>query len=140
MLAGTGDAADWLRSNARPGTRLAVSLAVLADGSLLPLRAGLGIVDGGPRLLRDGQVAITAAAEGFHWPERPEFYYQPGWSVGASFAEEAAIMRALGAVDAVNLDGGGSTTMTIGAGLVNRPSDPTGERPIGDAIAILPED
>jgi Phosphodiester glycosidase/SPOR domain len=168
VLAGTGDAADWLRSNARPGARLAVSLAVLADGSPLPLRAGLGIVNGGPRLLRDGRVAITAAAEGFHWPERPEFYYrfgvrrnprtiagvradgtlllatvdgrQPGWSVGASFAEEAAIMRALGAVDAVNLDGGGSTTMTIGAGLVNRPSDPTGERPIGDAIAILPED
>ena len=45
-------------------------------------------------------------------------------------------MRALGAVDAVNLDGGGSTAMTVGSELVTRPSDATGERPIGDAIVI----
>jgi exopolysaccharide biosynthesis protein len=45
-------------------------------------------------------------------------------------------MRALGARNAVNLDGGGSTTMAIGATLVNRPSDATGERPIGDAIVL----
>ena len=43
-------------------------------------------------------------------------------------------MRALGARDAVNLDGGGSTTMTVGGAVVTRPSDATGERPIGDAI------
>jgi exopolysaccharide biosynthesis protein len=40
----------------------------------------------------------------------------------------------------VNLDGGGSTTMTIGTSLVNRPSDATGERPIGDAIALVSGD
>ncbi len=37
----------------------------------------------------------------------------------------------------MNLDGGGSTTMTIGSELVTRPSDATGERPIGDAIVLL---
>jgi exopolysaccharide biosynthesis protein len=47
-------------------------------------------------------------------------------------------MRALCALDAVNLDGGGSTTMAIGATLANRPSDATGERPIGDAILQRP--
>ena len=46
-------------------------------------------------------------------------------------------MKALGAEEAVNLDGGGSTTVTISPALVNRPSDATGERPIGDAITIL---
>jgi exopolysaccharide biosynthesis protein len=46
------------------------------------------------------------------------------------------VMRALGARDALNLDGGGSTGMTIGGNLVTRPSDPTGERPIADAILI----
>ena len=56
---------------------------------------------------------------------------QPGYSVGASFEESARIMQALCAEEAVNLDGGGSTTLTIGEELVNRPSDPTGERPIG---------
>lgn len=58
--------------------------------------------------------------------------------MGASFRESALIMRSLGAVDAVNLDGGGSTTLSINQQLVNRPSDATGERPIADAIIIQP--
>ncbi|MCC5670895.1 phosphodiester glycosidase family protein [Nostoc sp. CHAB 5784] len=61
---------------------------------------------------------------------------QPGKSVGASFEESARIMRSLGATDALNLDGGGSTTLTINQQLINRPSDSTGERPIADAIII----
>jgi exopolysaccharide biosynthesis protein len=62
----------------------------------------------------------------------------PDISVGLSFAEEARIMQAFGARDAVNLDGGGSSTMTIGSTLANHPSDTTGERPIGDALLLLP--
>ncbi|MCC5646430.1 phosphodiester glycosidase family protein [Nostoc sp. CHAB 5824] len=61
---------------------------------------------------------------------------QPGWNVGASFEESAQIMRSLRAKDALNLDGGGSTTITINQQLINRPSDSTGERPIADAIII----
>jgi hypothetical protein len=48
---------------------------------------------------------------------------QTGWSVGMTVAELAATMLALGAVDALNLDGGGSTTMTIGGAIRNRPSE-----------------
>jgi exopolysaccharide biosynthesis protein len=59
-----------------------------------------------------------------------------GLQRGATFDESAKIMRALGARDAVNLDGGGSTTITVGGQVVNQPSDATGERPIGDAIVI----
>ncbi len=62
---------------------------------------------------------------------------RPGYSVGASFPESAAIMDSLGAEEAVNLDGGGSTTVTVRQRLVNRPSDTTGERPIGDAVVLL---
>ncbi|HEU5469218.1 MAG TPA: phosphodiester glycosidase family protein [Actinophytocola sp.] len=40
--------------------------------------------------------------------------------------------------EAVNLDGGGSTTMVARGQVVNRPSDATGERPVGDAILVLP--
>ena len=61
---------------------------------------------------------------------------QPGYSVGLSFPEEAAVMRALGAEEALNLDGGGSTTMVVGGQLLGRPSDATGERPIGDSLLI----
>ncbi|MDQ5815390.1 MAG: phosphodiester glycosidase family protein [Actinomycetota bacterium] len=59
------------------------------------------------------------------------------YSVGASFKEEAGVMRALGAVGAVNLDGGASTTLVIDGELVNRPSDVTGEQPIGDALLLF---
>lgn len=164
VLSGTGEAADWLRAHARPGTTIAVKTAVYAGGA--PLSGRTGVVNGGPRLLSNGSPDITAYAEGFHWPENPEFYYRfgvkrnprtfagivpdgklllvavdghrPGYSVGASFTESAEIMDSLGAEEAVNLDGGGSTTMTVGGKLVNRPSDAAGERPIGDAVVILP--
>ncbi|MBA2619429.1 MAG: phosphodiester glycosidase family protein [Rubrobacter sp.] len=63
---------------------------------------------------------------------------RPGYSVGASFEESAGIMDALGSGEAVNLDGGGSTGMTVRQTLVTQPSDTTGERPIGDAVVLLP--
>jgi exopolysaccharide biosynthesis protein len=62
----------------------------------------------------------------------------PGYSAGLDFEEEAAVMRRLGARDALNLDGGGSTTMVIRGTMVTRPSDATGERAIGDAILVAP--
>jgi hypothetical protein len=165
VLTGTGDGADWLRAHAQPGSRIMVATSVSTERGPLPLTPGLGVVNGGPRLLRDGRPDITAEAEGFDHPGDPAFYYAfglrrnprtlagvtadgrlllvavdgraPGYSAGLDFEEEAAVMRALGARDAVNLDGGGSTTMTIRGTVVTRPSDPTGERPIGDAILLL---
>ena len=44
-------------------------------------------------------------------------------------------MRALGAVDALNLDGGGSTTMAVNGALVNHPAG--AERPVGDALVYI---
>ncbi len=51
---------------------------------------------------------------------------QPGYSEGASTAETAEWMRRLGSHDALNLDGGGSTTLVVadgtgGARTLNRP-------------------
>jgi hypothetical protein len=48
---------------------------------------------------------------------------QPGYSVGMSLPEAADLLLALGATEALNLDGGGSTTLAVGASVVNRPSD-----------------
>jgi len=50
----------------------------------------------------------------------------------------ADLLIEFGAVAAINLDGGGSTTMVIRNKLVNKPSDATGERPVSDAILIFP--
>ena len=60
-------------------------------------------------------------------------------SVGFTLYQLGKEMKALGAVDAVNLDGGGSATMWIkGLGVVNHPTDPSGERPVSNAIVVLP--
>lgn len=61
---------------------------------------------------------------------------QPGVSVGMSLQELAEYLFSLGAVDAMNLDGGGSTTMFLDGKVVNTPSDKEGERKIGDAILV----
>jgi exopolysaccharide biosynthesis protein len=61
---------------------------------------------------------------------------QPGASVGMSLQELAEYLLSLGAVDAMNLDGGGSTTMYLDGKVVNTPSDKEGERKIGDAIVV----
>ena len=57
-------------------------------------------------------------------------------SAGLDLYDLAAYMLELGAVDAMNLDGGGSTTMFLDGKVVNRPSDKEGERKIGDAILV----
>jgi exopolysaccharide biosynthesis protein len=57
-------------------------------------------------------------------------------SVGMTFAELQALCRRLDFEHALNLDGGGSTTMVVGAEIVNRPSDATGPRPVSDAILV----
>lgn len=67
---------------------------------------------------------------------------QPGYSMGMTLRETAALMRALGATEAINLDGGGSTAMALrnglgGAVLANHPSDKEGERPVADALAVV---
>jgi hypothetical protein len=164
VLSGTGEAAGWLHAHARPGARIRMRTRLRDERGPVALSRGLDVVNGGPRLLRGGRPDVTADAEGFDHASDPGFYYAfglrrnprtiagvtrdgrlllvavdgraPGYSAGLSFAEEAAVMDALGAVDAVNLDGGGSTTMTIRGNVVTRPSDATGERPIADALVV----
>lgn len=60
-------------------------------------------------------------------------------SVGMRLDELGRLMKSLGAVDAMNLDGGGSSTMWIaGKGVVNDPTDSSGERSVASAIVVLP--
>jgi exopolysaccharide biosynthesis protein len=57
-------------------------------------------------------------------------------SGGISLYDLADYLLSLGAVDAMNLDGGGSTTMFLDGKVVNTPSDKEGERKVGDAIVV----
>jgi hypothetical protein len=166
LLSGSGDAAQFLRDAAAPGSRPLVDLSVLAGGVPLVL-AGHGlVVGGGPRLVRRGRVSVAARREGFAPLEAPGFFgsfvasrqprtlagvrrdgsvllvtvdgRRPGWSAGVTLPEAARVMRSLGARDALNLDGGGSTGMVVRGAVVNRPSDPSGERAVSDGIFVLP--
>lgn len=57
-------------------------------------------------------------------------------SVGYTLLEMALFMQELGAVSAVNFDGGGSSEMVIGKDIVNSPSDGT-ERKVGSGLVVL---
>jgi len=59
-------------------------------------------------------------------------------SVGMNLLELAQMLLKFGAMDAMNLDGGGSTTMFLDGKVVNQPSDKEGERKVGDAILVFP--
>jgi hypothetical protein len=61
---------------------------------------------------------------------------QPEHSVGMTFAELQRLCDRLHLRDALNLDGGGSTTMVVGETIVNKPSDAAGPRPVSDAILV----
>jgi hypothetical protein len=62
----------------------------------------------------------------------------PTLSLGMSFAELRRLSRRLGLRSALNLDGGGSTTMWVAGEIVNHPSDPGGPRKVSDAILVVP--
>lgn len=89
-------------------------------------RTAAGIASGGRRLL-----LVTVDGR------------QKPYSDGMTLRELANLMLALGARDAINLDGGGSTAMVLkspvtrGLAVVNRPSDANGERAVGNALAIV---
>jgi len=60
----------------------------------------------------------------------------PSISLGMTFAELTNLAQKLNLVYALNLDGGGSTTMVVKGKIVNHPSDATGARKVSDALIV----
>lgn len=58
------------------------------------------------------------------------------YSTGLTLTELAYTMQKFGAVDAINLDGGGSTAMVVRNRLINRPSDGF-ERSVSNALMVM---
>ncbi len=57
---------------------------------------------------------------------------------GMNLIEAQDFLLDLGCISAINLDGGGSTTLWIkDKGIINNPSDLTGERPVSNAFLIV---
>ncbi len=58
-------------------------------------------------------------------------------SIGMNFHEMADFLLSIGVWNAVNFDGGGSTTMVLRGKIVNSPSDKTGERPVANSFQVI---
>jgi hypothetical protein len=84
----------------------------------LDARAGIGQLD-------DGRVILVAVDGG-----------QPGYSVGMTTYELAQTMARLGAVTAAAVEPGKAVTAAFQGQLLNRPSDPSGERPVKQALLV----
>ncbi|MFN8232099.1 MAG: phosphodiester glycosidase family protein [Actinomycetota bacterium] len=143
---------------ARPGTDEAAFLTSLTVGETLTVSWSVGfddvrdLVGGGPVLLRDGETTIGGCSQPICGPNPRTAVgvtadgvvllvvvdgRRAGYSSGMTLLALANLMRSLGAVDATNLDGGGSSTVVVQGDLMNRPSDGA-ERPVPSAIVVLP--
>ena len=110
-------------------------------------------IGGNPTLVRAGEIFIERTGQGSFFERHPRTGVgttpdgrvlfvtvdgrQPGYSVGMTPWRFAKLFLTLGADYALNLDGGGSTTMVVNGGIVNRPSDGS-ERPVSSALVLLP--
>ncbi|MGH8929450.1 MAG: phosphodiester glycosidase family protein [Egibacteraceae bacterium] len=63
---------------------------------------------------------------------------KPGYSAGMTLREFAELFQRLGATEALNLDGGGSTTMVVDGVVRNRPASSGDERAVASALLVLP--
>ncbi len=108
-------------------------------------------VGGGPVLVKDGAIFISNNEEkkfagkaiADHHPRTAMGYTKDdnlillavqgrmkNIAVGTTLTETAQIFLDLGAVEAINLDGGGSSCLLINGKETIKPSDPTGQRPV----------
>lgn len=142
VLSGIGGMAESLR---KVPEGCVVSVNLSTEPAWAKLRHAIG---GGPRIVKDGRPHITARPEGF----RPDVYAgaAPRTAVGITaegrlllvavegvenqrrlgmtLQELASTMIKLGARDAMNLDGGGSTTFVADRRLLNSPADGAARR------------
>jgi exopolysaccharide biosynthesis protein len=160
VISATGTARQWVRARLRKGVAVAVAVGLrpVDRGAANLWPKAEDILGAGPKLVTAGRVDITDKREKmlptFATDRHPRTAIaalrdgrallavvdgrQPAVSIGVTLAELARLLIEFGAVEAINLDGGGSTTMVVRGTVVNRPSDATGERPVSDAILVSP--
>lgn len=143
--------------SARWRTGKARLLASLPQGSVVSLGWSLGwgpikeTIGGNPTLVEDGRVVVPKSRAPFfaRHPRTGVAVTRRGKVIfatvdgrqrrsrGMTLRGFALFFRGLGAETALNLDGGGSTTMVVRGRVMNRPSDGP-ERPVSSALVVLP--
>jgi exopolysaccharide biosynthesis protein len=149
VLVGREAGADDLRK-LEVGDRVSVSTSLVAAGSRTPYRFAIG----GFPILRDGSAltglndttAATRTSAGFGDAGRTLYLLaldgNAETGAGLTVRELASLMSDIGATGAVNLDGGGSSTLVsrrAGAAHVTVRNHPSGgaERPVPNAIGVF---
>jgi hypothetical protein len=153
ILSGHGKAKRFLDAQIEEEDTLTIMLGISSVKE--PVQT---LVGGIPRIIRDGRISIEHMKENLYeefrttrhprtavgYNEAKDTLYvmtvdgrQPRHSVGMSLDELAGYFSALGVYQAINLDGGGSTTMVIQGKIANKPSDATGERSVTNALLIV---
>lgn len=144
----------WIGEPVRDGDRMGFGPDTMGPGEV---PEGIQVIGGDPELLargrRPGDLGVAArpsfatvrhprtaigfdSANGRLWLVVVDGRQAPR-SVGMSLPELADLMLGLGADEALNLDGGGSTAMSLRGRIVNRPSDATGERTVANSLWLV---
>src|SRR5262245_29684204 len=151
VLVARGSAANRLASESMLGGSMIVRLVLRPQWG-----AVVDAIGGGPLIVRDGQ-PVFAALEDFAPsqinPRNPRTAVgqladgrivmvavdgrRSGYSIGVTNFELAQQLVRLGAVTGTALDSGGSTTMAFNGKLLNRPSDPGGERAVSESLNVF---
>ena len=144
---------------AAPGTQVALEADLTSDFGTPPAVFGgaRDIVGGAGLLVREGKAVTDWKVErlraGFDTERHPRTIVGVDtrndiWlitidgrndkiSLGMPFADLQRLALRLGLRDALNLDGGGSTTMVVRGTIVNHPSDRTGPRKVSDSLLVF---
>lgn len=138
IVAGGGANPRWASERPEPNVMVTGPL-LLQGGQRSPLKTNAFNDNRHPRTclcLTNDRHVLLITADGRHKN-----------AAGFSLPELATALRWLGCRDAINLDGGGSTTLWLsgqpGNGVVNYPSDSkqwihTGERPVSNVLLVQP--
>jgi exopolysaccharide biosynthesis protein len=139
------------------GTRVSITASYEpVEGPREPWSSARDIVGGAGLLVRDGRDVedwtIEAFNQGFADNRHPRTLIgtaadgriwlltvdgrQPQLSIGMTLRELRALAHSLDLVNALNLDGGGSTTMWVEGQILNSPSDLAGPRKVSDALLV----
>jgi hypothetical protein len=151
VLVARGTAAQRLLEEAPIGSSVTIRIILRPEWSEIADAVG-----GGPVIVRNGAPVFRANEAFFSYqlaPRHPRTAVgqladgrilmvvvdgrRPGYSVGVTNFELAQALVRLGAVTASGFDAGGSSTLAFNGSLLNRPSDPGGERPASDSLQLM---
>jgi hypothetical protein len=131
----------WKSIHGLPGDRLE-SADHVVNGAGLLRRGGVPVTNWDVEKLsgtafvqaRHPRTMVGVDRSGFVWLAVVDGRQET--SVGMTFVELQRLADRLELTDALNLDGGGSSTMVVRGKIVNRPSDAAGPRAVSDAIGV----